>query len=572
MRWKPVLAAAVATVLCAYATASNSQATSAKRPPRASHGNDFDRIIRQHATAMVEEGRETFRYDTFGDEAFWGDLLRLHEAVLGSAQGGVGPGLSPRLALQLGLKVDASALSRQTLDAVKSGAVDLDDPAVTVELLRQNAVVGVTGFFGGDGRLRSMGIQCALCHSVVDNSVAPGIGERLDGWANRDLNVGAIVALAPNLAPFATLLGTDVATVRTVLNSWGPGKFDAELILDGKAFRPDGKSAATLIPPAFGLAGVNLHTWTGWGSVTHWNAFVANLEMHGKGTFFDPRLDDAARFPIAAANGFGHVTSEEDRITAKLPALHFYQLAIPAPKPPHGSFDATRAARGDALFSGKARCATCHTDELYTEPGWNLHRPEEIGIDAFQAERSPDRRYRTSPLKGLWTHAKGGFYHDGRFPTLLDVVNHYDGFLGLGLSVGEKGDLVEYLKSLGDDVPALARVAVPAAAAATERRASAGWSLRLGPSPAHRAEGIRLELNGVATHEAPADLVLRVYDVRGRLVRTVPRSEFSFVRAGARAGWDGKDDRRRDVPAGVYFIRVDAPTADYSVERKVVLR
>ena len=572
MRWKPVLAAVVAAVVCAYATASISQATSAKRPPRVAHGNDFDRIIRQHATAMVEEGRETFRYDTFGDEAFWGDLLRLHEAVLGSAQGGVGPGLSPRLALQLGLKVDASSLSRETLDAVKSGTVDLDDPAVTVELLRQNAVVGVTGFFGGDGRLRSMGIQCALCHSVVDNSVAPGIGERLDGWANRDLNVGAIVALAPNLQPFATLLGTDVATVRTVLNSWGPGKFDAELILDGKAFRPDGKSAATLIPPAFGLAGVNLHTWTGWGSVTHWNAFVANLEMHGKGTFFDPRLDDAARFPIAAANGFGHVTSEEDRITAKLPALHFYQLAIPAPKPPHGTFDATRAARGDGLFSGKARCATCHTDELYTEPGWNLHRPEEIGIDAFQAERSPDRRYRTSPLKGLWTHAKGGFYHDGRFATLLDVVNHYDSFFGLGLSPGEKGDLVEYLKSLGDDVPALARVAVPAATAATERRASAGWSLRLGPSPAHRAAGIRLELNGVAAHEAPADLVLRVYDVRGRLVRTVSRAEFVFDRGGARAGWDGKDDRRRDVPAGVYFIRVDAPTADYSIERKVVLR
>jgi hypothetical protein len=234
--------------------------------------------------------------------------------------------------------------------------------------------------------------------------------------------------------------------------SWGPGKFDAELFMDGKAFRPDGGSAATLIPPAFGLAGVNLHTWTGWGSVTHWNAFVANLEMHGKGRFWDPRLKDGVRFPIAAANGFDNVnpdlSPDDDRITPKLADLHLYQLAIPAPKPPEGSFDKDAAERGDALFTGKARCNSCHVEPLWTEPGWNMHTADEIGIDDFQANRAPDQRYRTAPLAGLWTHTKGGFYHDGRFATLLDVVNHYDAFLNLGLTAQEKNDLVEYLKSL----------------------------------------------------------------------------------------------------------------------------
>jgi hypothetical protein len=232
--------------------------------------------------------------------------------------------------------------------------------------------------------------------------------------------------------------------------AWGPGKFDAELFLDGKGFRPDGKSAAVLIPPAFGLAGVNLHTWTGWGSLTYWNAFVANLEMHGKGTFFDPRLNDPLQFPVAARNGFGNVrppTGTPDLITAKLPALHFYQLALAAPIPPEGSFDQTAAERGKQLFAGKGTCATCHAP-LYTEPGWNMHTAGEIGIDDFQANRAPDQRYRTSPLKGLWTHQIGGFYHDGRFAKLLDVVNHYDTFFGLDLTDQEKTDLVQYLKSL----------------------------------------------------------------------------------------------------------------------------
>jgi hypothetical protein len=254
--------------------------------------------------------------------------------------------------------------------------------------------------------------------------------------------------LAPNLQPVAELLGVDVPTVQKVLASWGPGKFDAELFLDGKAFRPDGKSAATLIPPAFGLAGVNLHTWTGWGGVSHWNAFVANIEMHGKGIFYDPRLDDAAQFPVAAKAGFGNIRNSPDRISPRLPALQFYQLAIPAPKAPRRSFDPDLARRGKELFNGPAQCATCHVPPTFTEPGWNMHTAEEIGIDDFQSSRAPDRRYRTAPLKGLWTHTKGGFYHDGRFATLRDVVDHYDKVLGLGLTDQQKRELVEYLKSL----------------------------------------------------------------------------------------------------------------------------
>jgi cytochrome c peroxidase len=403
---------------------------------------------------MLDQGRHTFRYNTFGDQDFWGGTLQLHQALEGSQFGGVGPGVSPATALAVGLKVDVDALPPSLMVALQRGQVNLTSPAATLALLKQNAVLGVTGYFNPDGSLRSVGIECALCHSTVDNSFsAPGIppgniGHRLDGWANRDLNVGAIVSLAPNLQPVADLLQVDVPTVKTVLASWGPGKFDAELFMDGKAFRPNGKSGAALIPPAFGLAGVNLHTWTGWGSVPYWNAFVANLEMHGKGTFFDPRLDDAAQFPIAARNHFGHVSNQPDLITGKLPALHFYQLSIPAPAPPKGSFDEAAAKRGDELFSGKAQCTTCHTEPLWTEPGWDLHTGQEICIDNFQADRAPDHRYRTSPLNGLWTHTKGGFYHDGRFATLLDVVNHYDSCFNLGLSAQEKADLVQYLKSL----------------------------------------------------------------------------------------------------------------------------
>jgi hypothetical protein len=407
------------------------------------------------ALRLFRDGRQTFRFDTFGDEAFWGGALRLHQAIEGAALGGVGPGVGPATALAVGLKVDVDALPADLRRAIQQGKVDLESPATTLALLKLNAVLGLTGFFNAnDGSLRSLGIQCALCHSTVDNSFAKGIGRRLDGWPNRDLNVGAIVNLSPDLSVVASLLGVDQATVRTVLQSWGPGKFDAALFLDGKAFRPDGKSGATLLPAAFGLAGVNLHTYTGWGSVTYWNAFVAVLEMHGKGTFFDPRLDDAAKFPVARRAGSGNVRNDDDRTTGKLAALHFYQLGLQAPRPPPSSFNNAAARRGKTVFEGKAKCATCHVPPLFTEPGWNMHTPQEVGIDDFQAMRSPDERYRTTPLGGLFTRASGGFYHDGRFPTLAGVVDHYDGKgignggVSLGLTASEKADLVEYLKSL----------------------------------------------------------------------------------------------------------------------------
>jgi len=426
----------------------------------------------QNATQKVEQGEQIFRFDTFGDQAFWGDTLKLHQAIEGARLGGVGPGVSPKTALAVGLKVDVDALPSNLLQQILHGKVNLNDPAVTLALLQLNAVVGLTGFFNSSGTLSSVGIQCALCHSTVDNSAPalcfgqvtpnPGtgcIGHRLDGWPNRDLNVGGIVALAPDLSVIANLLSTDQATVRTVLNSWGPGKFDAELLMDGKAFNPqqvtDGMvtgtnvPGASLIPPAFGLAGVNLHTWIGWGSVPHWNAFVANLEMHGKGRFFDPRLN-TAQFPIAAANGFGdlpHINPDDDQITSKLAPLQLYQLSIPSPKPTV-PFDKAAAARGDVLFSGKAGCNNCHAEPLWTEPGWNMHTPSDVCIDDFQAGRGPDMRYRTSPIGALSTHFTGGFYHDGRFADLNAVVNHYNTCKNLGLTGGEQSDLVQYLLSL----------------------------------------------------------------------------------------------------------------------------
>ena len=438
--------------------------------------NPQDPVI-ANAERLIVEGRETFRFDTFGDEAFWGGQLRLHEAINGLVLGGVGGGITPRTALQLGLKVDIAALPPQDAARLRRGDLNLDAVSTTIALLRSNAVVGLKGFFNSSGdRLTSVGIQCALCHSTVDDSVAPGVGLRLDGLANRDLNIGAIAASAPNLSPVAELLKTDVATVRRVLNSWGPGKFDAQLLLDGKAFNPAQVShgvvtgtnvpGATMLPNALGLLGFNQHTWTGsWGTVTYWNAFVGNIEMHGKGTFFDPRLDNAAQFPIAAANGFGHIRTppDEDRITPKLAALHFYQLSLPVPVPvPGQDFSPQAAQRGSELFTGRARCNDCHVKPLFTEPGWNLHKPEDIGIDSFQADRSPDRSYKTQNLAALFLREngrymnpanKGRFYHDGRFATLLDVVNHYDIlFPDVNLSEGEKLDLVEYLKSLPEPV------------------------------------------------------------------------------------------------------------------------
>lgn len=410
--------------------------------------SENDRRVVHHAERMLRDGRNIFRFDTFGSEAFFGDALQLHKAIAGAKNGGVGPGVSPKTALAVGLKVDSQALPPTLAAKIRAGQVDLDDPATTLALLRLDAVVGLTGKFDDAGRIRSIGVQCALCHSTVDDSFAPGIGKRLDGWANRDLNVGLIISLAPNLKPFADLLRVDEATVKKVLTSWGPGRFDAILDKDGKAFRPDGGQAGTLIPPAFGLAGVNLHTWTGFGSVPYWNAYVAATEMHGSGTFFDARLGDPDQYPVSARSGAGNTRGTPDLVTSKLAALHFYQLALPAPLAPASSFDKAAAARGKDVFEGRGQCATCHVPPLFTEPGHNLHTPAEMGVDSFQADRSPTHMYRTAPLAGLWSHQKDGFYHDGRFATLADVVAHYDNNFRLGLSDQEKSDLIEYLKSL----------------------------------------------------------------------------------------------------------------------------
>src|SRR6476469_7758596 len=419
-----------------------------KAPQAPSSPASFDGVVSKNAQNMMEQGRRIFRYDTFGSEAFWGDALQLHKAIAGAKNGGVGPGVSPKTALSVGLKVDAGALPAALVQQIKAGKVDLDDPATTLALLKLNAVVGGTGHFEPGGRIRSMGIQCAFCHSTVDDSFAPGIGKRLDGWANRDLNVGAIVSLSPNLKPFTDLLGVDEATVKKVLASWGPGRYDAFLNKDGKALGPDGKQAGTLIPPALGLAGVNLHTSTGSGSVTYWNAYVGVTEMHGLGTYFDARFNNKDQYPVSAKSGAWNTRGTPDRVTPKLAALHFYQLALPAPKAPAGSYDKVAFERGKTVFNGAGQCATCHVPPLYTEPGHNMHTPSEIGIDSFQADRSPTHMYRTAPLAGLWAHQKGGFFHDGRFATLLDVVNHYDTQFKLNRSSENKKDLVEYLKGI----------------------------------------------------------------------------------------------------------------------------
>ena len=454
MRSQGKISLAAAGIACCLLSSCHSLRTSGapENPAVDKYRSDFDESIKSNSDRLWQEGRETFRNETFGSEDFWGGKLRLHEIFNGQNHGGTGPGVSPRQALELGLKVDVGRLPSILVSAIQGGRVSLDEPTTTIELLKADAVVGVKAHFEDSKdkmRITSMGITCALCHSTVNSNLQTGIGSRLDGWPNRDLNVGAIVSLAPNLKPFEETLGIDNATLLKALKAWGPGKYDAELIHDGKAFRPDGKTAATLLPPAFGMVGINLHTYTGWGSVTHWNAYVAITQMHGKGTFYDPRLNDKERFPVAARTGAWNIRDSVDRVTSKLAALHFYQLSIPAPKPEKNTYDAETAERGRKVFEGKAQCARCHVPPLFTEPGWPMHTAQEIGIDDFQASRSPDKRfYRTTPLSGLFVRMQGGFYHDGRFPTLNEVVGHYENVLKLSLTQEEKKELIEYLKSL----------------------------------------------------------------------------------------------------------------------------
>jgi mono/diheme cytochrome c family protein len=369
------------------------------------------------------DGKAIFRFDTFGDEQLWTDVLRMHEVI---------PTINPMTALAVGLKVDVEALPAALIAALRAGDVDLTDPAVTVELLRLNAVVGVKGVVNDAGQLTSFGVTCALCHSSVDDSLAPGIGRRLDGWANINLDVGTIVALSPAL---------DEAT-KAEFRTWGPGKYDPRHhAFDGTAIMPlNSPSLPIVIPPIYGLKGVGFETFTGDGPISYWNSYVGVTQMGGQGNFFDPRLGLFVR-------------QSPDLVTPKLLALLEYQLRLLPPKPPPGLLDAAAVSRGERLFRNRAKCAGCHksptfTDVLNGRPRWRplLHDPAEVGMDPAYAERSATGKYRTTPLRGLLQHPP--YFHDGSAPDLLAVVNHYDALFRLRLTAAQKADLVEYLKSL----------------------------------------------------------------------------------------------------------------------------
>jgi mono/diheme cytochrome c family protein len=267
----------------------------------------------------------------------------------------------------------------------------------------------------GKETLIRLGITCALCHSTVDDAFAKGIGHRRDGWPNRDLNVGAIIALAPAVP----------ASAKQVYNSWGPGKYDPR-------FNIDGQNTPLVIPPAYGLARVRNETYTAEGAISYWNAYVAITQMHGRGNFSDPRI------PLT-------VVQSPDLVTPKLAALREYQHSLEAPGPPAGSVDATAAARGQVVFD--ARCANCHVGATLTDNNNGvLHDPAETGMDARYAQRTTEKRYRTTPLRGLWQHPP--YFHDGSAATLRDVVEHYDAARRLGLTLQQKTDLAAYLRTL----------------------------------------------------------------------------------------------------------------------------
>ena len=371
----------------------------------------------------ARDGQEIFRFDTFGDEQLWTNVLRMHDVL---------PLVSPATALAVGLKVDVEALPPAIIDALKAGKVDLNDPAVTLALLQLNAVVGVKGTFNEFKQLTEVGVTCALCHSSVDNSFATGIGQRLDGWANRDLNVGAIVALSPAL---------DAAT-KAEFMAWGPGRYDPRHhYFNGTSIVPlNSPSVPIEIPAIYGLRGVGFETVTGDGPISYWNAYVGVGQMGGHGSFSDPRIGV-------------NIEQTPDLVTPKLSALLDYQLSLRTPAPPAGSFDHQAAARGKQIFRKEARCSSCHQQPDLTDvlsgPDRNvpfLHAPSEVGLSAAYADRSATKQYRTTPLRGLFQHAP--YFHDGSAPDLRAVVEHYDTLFGLQLTAAQKADLVEYLKSL----------------------------------------------------------------------------------------------------------------------------
>jgi len=375
----------------------------------------------------VDDGKTTFRFDTFGDEQLWTDVLRMHEAL---------QGVDPATALSVGLKVDVDALPAEVIAAVQADPSLLTDPAVTRALLTLNAVVGVKGMVNDADQITSIGITCALCHSTVDDSLMAGVGHRLDGWANSDLDVGKIVSLSPSSV-------LDDAT-RAELLTWGPGKYDPRHhYFDGTNVNPlpmNTPSLPVVIPPAYGLKGVGFETYNGDGVISYWNSYVGVGQMGGQGNFSDPRL------PLT-------ISQTPDLVTPRLPALLAYQLSLRTPKAPKGSFNQAAADRGEGLFHGEAGCATCHKGSTFTDvlsgPDPTvpfLHDASEVGMDPTYAEKSATGKYRTTPLRGL--QRRRAYFHDGSAPDLLSVVNHYDSLFGLGLTEAQKADLVEYLKSL----------------------------------------------------------------------------------------------------------------------------
>lgn len=395
--------AAASFALAALTACSSSTSSSGS-----SNGN-IPQVVNAQDNRQIPAGMHIFRFDTFGDDRFWTKTAHLNDVIQTA--------VSPKVAFSVGLKVDADALTPDILAAIRSGKIDLNSPATTVALLKLNAVVGVIANVDGHNNIRSIGISCALCHSTVNNSVAPGIGSRLDGWPNRDLNPGAIIALSPAIP----------ANQKAIYRSWGPGRYDPR-------FNIDHVSGPVLIPPAYGLAGVNLATYTGDGPIQYWNDYVAVTQMHGLGNFSDARLGPAYTF-----------ISQVDLVSPKLPALRNYQLSLPKPAPPQVA-DAAAVSRGQALFVGAANCASCHTPPTYTDANVRLHSPTESGTDPGWALRSATKMYRTTPLRGLALHPP--YFHDGSAATLLDVVNHYNTLFKLGLNDQQKSDLVEFLKTL----------------------------------------------------------------------------------------------------------------------------
>ena len=383
---KIALAAFIAVILGACSS-------EAKQPSQTSQGLD---------PKLIAEGQRIFRFDTFGDERFWTDQLRMHEVV---------QTVSPKTALGVGLKVDMDAVPA---DVLKNA--NLDDPATTVALLKLNAVVGLQAKIGANNRIERLGVTCALCHSTVDDAAAKGIGHRLDGWPNRDLNPGAIIALSPAVP----------ADAKKVYNSWGAGKYDPR-------FNQDGKNTPLVLPPAYGLRHVKNETYTGEAPISYWNAYVAVTQMGGQGVFVDPKLGI-------------NVQRTPDLVTSKLPALRAYQLSLDAPKAPASMLDAVAAQRGKKVFVSD--CQSCHVGANGTDnnTGGKLHQPGETGMDGAYAARTTTKAYRTTPLRGLWAHPP--YFHDGSAESLEAVVAHYNEVRKLNLTQAQQADLVAYLKPL----------------------------------------------------------------------------------------------------------------------------